>query len=93
LSGCHKPTLNSQEARAWYDDVRPELGDRFAKAVDATIKRIAEYPPQFPVVYRGRRRAGVPRFPYSIFFDRQEHRILVIACFHAKRSPKRWERR
>jgi len=38
---------------------------------------------QFPVVYRGRRRAGVRRFPYGIFFELQEHRIVVIACFTA----------
>jgi hypothetical protein len=43
---------------------------------------------QFPVVYRGRRRAGVRRFPYGIIFEVQEDRVLVIACFHGKRNPK-----
>jgi plasmid stabilization system protein ParE len=57
------------EARAWYDNIRPELGERFALAVEATIKAIAEHPLQFPVVYRNRRRAGVRRFPYSIFLE------------------------
>ena len=26
------------EARAWYDNIRPELGDRFALAVEATVE-------------------------------------------------------
>ena len=31
-----------QEARAWYDDIRPELGERFARAVETAIEEIAE---------------------------------------------------
>jgi hypothetical protein len=48
------------EARAWYDNIRPELGERFALAVEATVETIGEHPMQFPVVYRSRRRAGAP---------------------------------
>lgn len=56
------------EARAWYDNIRPELRQRIALAVEATVEAIAEHPMQFPVVYRSRRRAGVRRFPtdYSL---------------------------
>lgn len=77
----------------WYADITPELGNRFARAVDAAVDAIAEQPMQFPVSYRGTRRAGVWRFPYGIFFEIQERRILVIACFHAKRNPKHWQGR
>jgi plasmid stabilization system protein ParE len=42
------------EARAWYDNIRPQLGERFALAVEATVEAIAEHPSQFPVVYRNR---------------------------------------
>jgi plasmid stabilization system protein ParE len=78
------------DARAWYDNIRPQLGERFAFAVEATVAAIAEHPLQFPVVHRNRRRAGVLRFPYGIFFEVQEHRIVVIACFHGRRDPRRW---
>jgi hypothetical protein len=30
-----------QEACAWYDDIRPELGERFARAVEAALEEIA----------------------------------------------------
>jgi toxin ParE1/3/4 len=56
-------------ARAWYDNIRPQLGERFVLVVEATVEAIAERPLQFPVVHRGRRRAGVRRFPYGIFFE------------------------
>jgi plasmid stabilization system protein ParE len=73
-----------KEAHAWYQNIRPELGERFARAVEATVEAITESPLQFPVIYRGRRRAGVRGFPYRIFFETQEHRVVVIACFHGQ---------
>jgi plasmid stabilization system protein ParE len=95
LSVVWTPESNEDllEARAWYDNIRPELGERFALAVEATVEAISEHPLQFPVVYRNRRRAGVRRFPYSIFFELQEQRIVVIACFHGRRNPRRWQSR
>jgi hypothetical protein len=38
---------------------------------------------QFPVVHRKFRRAGVRRFPFGIFFEVQESRVVVIACLQA----------
>jgi plasmid stabilization system protein ParE len=78
-------------ALAWYEDIRSELGVRFAQAVEAAVEAIAQNPLRFPVVYKTRRRAGVWRFPYGIFFEVEEHRIVVIACFHGRRNPKRWQ--
>ena len=95
LSVVWTPEANEDllEARAWYDNIRPQLGDRFAAAVEATVEAIADHPLQFPVVHRGRRRTGVQRFPYGMFFEVQEHRIVVIACFHGRRNPRRWQSR
>ena len=81
------------EARVWYDKISPKLGERFALAVEATVEAVAQHPLQFPVVYRSRRRAGVRRFPYGIFFEMQDNRIVVIACFHGRRNPRRWQSR
>ncbi|MGC2256757.1 MAG: type II toxin-antitoxin system RelE/ParE family toxin [Candidatus Sulfotelmatobacter sp.] len=39
------------EARAWYDNIRPQLGERFAQALDAVVETLMEHPLQFPVVY------------------------------------------
>ena len=40
------------DARAWYDNISPRLGERFAFAIDATVEAMAEHPLQFPVVHR-----------------------------------------
>jgi plasmid stabilization system protein ParE len=82
-----------QAARAWYGRVRPVLGEQFAGAIDAVVEAIRENPLRFPSVYRNRRRAGVRRFPYGIFYELQEHQIVVIACFHGKRNPQHWQMR
>jgi toxin ParE1/3/4 len=81
------------EARAFYDNIRPELGNRFAQAVDDTVEAVSENPRQFQVVHKGRRRAGVWRFPYGIFFEVQEDRVVVIACMYGRRDPRRWQAR
>jgi hypothetical protein len=31
-----------KEAHAWYENIRPELGERFARAVEATVEAITE---------------------------------------------------
>ena len=82
-----------KEALARYESIRPELAQRFAEAVVDTVEAIADAPMHYAVVEKGRRRAGVRRFPYGLFFLVEETRIVVIACFHGRRNPKRWQLR
>jgi len=82
-----------QSAKKWYGSIRPELAQRFSLAVEATVEALARNPRRFPLVDNFRRRAGVRRFPYGIFFELQEHRVVVLACFHARRNPEEWQRR
>jgi len=81
------------DAFARYEAIRPELAQQFANAVIETVEAISEGPLRFAVVDKERRRAGVRRFPYGLFFIVEEARIVVIACFHGKRNPKRWQER
>jgi plasmid stabilization system protein ParE len=82
-----------KEALARYESILPELGQRFAEAVAETIEKVAVAPLHYAVVEKGRRRAGVRRFPYGIFFLLKETRIVVIACFHGRRNPRHWQLR
>jgi plasmid stabilization system protein ParE len=82
---------DAKDAQAWYEAVRSDLGEQFAWAIDTTVEAIRQNPRRFPVVHRDRRRAGVRRFPYGLFCDVQEHRIVVTACFHARRNPRSWQ--
>lgn len=79
------------EAARWYADISDELSDRFIEAVEKAAQLISEHPLRYPVVYRGRRRAAVQRFPYGLYYQIEAERILLIACFHGKRNPRRWQ--
>ncbi len=81
------------EAIRWYANVSPELSERFVEAVEGTVQLIAGFPLRFPVIHRDRRRAAVHHFPYGLFYLADDTRIVVIACFHGKRNPRRWQSR
>ena len=81
------------EALAYFDGIRLELGERFADAVSETVKQIATVPLRFAVIDQDIRRAGVPQFPYGLFFLMEATRVVVVACFHGKRDPKHWQQR
>jgi len=82
------------EALDWYENEVPGLGSRFRTQIEATVERMSTNPQQFPVVHKDIRRALLRLFPYSLFLVIEPTETLtVIACFHASRNPKRWQRR
>jgi plasmid stabilization system protein ParE len=81
------------EALFRYERIRPELAERFAAGVLQAVEAIAAAPLHYAVVDKGRRRVGIRRFPYGLYFMVEEERIVVIACFHGKRHPSRWQSR
>jgi len=81
------------EAARWYESRSIGLGAEFLRAVDACFDEIRRTPERFPEVYRGARRALLHRFPYAAYFVVTGAGIRVFACIHAKRHPRRWQRR
>ena len=81
------------EAFEWYEKRVYGLGSDFLLNVDVALQAILSNPQQFPVIHKGLRRALIRRFPYQIFFLLENHRIVILAVFHAKRSPRRWMER
>jgi plasmid stabilization system protein ParE len=81
------------EAQAWYEAQAPGLGARFRAELDAAVQRLAANPEGFPVVLRDVRRARLRRFPYGLFYRAPPDALVVLACFHARRDPRRWQER
>jgi hypothetical protein len=75
------------------------LGERFLAAVDDALVAVHTTPQRFPRVHEDTdlviQRALLKRFPYALFFIRDDTRNLtsVIACLHARQEPRRWLRR
>ena len=77
----------------WYERQREGLGDEFLSAL-ATAEDIARANPlSYRVVRRDARRVMLRRFPYQLIYRVVADVIVVVACFHGRRSPKRLERR
>ena len=86
-------TREIQEAFNWYEEKSEGLGLEFLRAADACIAGIKRNPLASPTIYQDIRRALLRRFPYALFYIIKEERIIVLACFHAKRDPIDWMRR
>jgi toxin ParE1/3/4 len=81
------------EARHWYNEQRPGLGDEFLAAVRATIQRIRRVPLAFAVAYRECRSALVARFPYVVYFRIHGDLVSVLAVMHGHRDESVWQSR
>lgn len=81
------------DAFLWYEGQRRGLGYEFLAAANTLMDAVAEHPLRYPIVRRGARRALLRRFPYAIYFRVYEDVIVVIACMHGRRSPRRWRAR
>ena len=81
------------DAYAWYESQRSGLGDEFLTAVDEVMSTLVESPMRFRVLVLDTRQALVRRFPYRVLYRILDDELVVVACFHAQRDPRRWGQR
>ena len=79
------------EAFLWYEAQRSGLGHEFLASADTLIDAIAEHPLRYPVIRRNTRRALLRRFPYAMYFRVYDEVVVVVACMHGRRNPRRWQ--
>ncbi|MFQ5807626.1 MAG: type II toxin-antitoxin system RelE/ParE family toxin [Phycisphaerae bacterium] len=83
-----------EDAYRWYESQGPGLGEEFLAALRSARDRVLEHPEAYPVLHRSTRRALIPeRFPYGLFYRLYGDTIVVVACMHASRDPRLWQRR
>jgi plasmid stabilization system protein ParE len=81
------------DAFVWYEGRRAGLGVEFLDAVDRALEAISAQPARNPVIYRNTRRILLRRFPYAIYYRILNGDVVVVACMHGRRSPRRWRGR
>ncbi len=82
-----------KSAYEWYEDKQIGLGMQFIEEVGAKLQEIEERPDLYMEAMGDVRRALCKRFPYSIYFIRENMTIVVIAVLHQRRSPAVWQER
>jgi toxin ParE1/3/4 len=80
-----------RQAGRWYESRRAGLGTEFFDAVDATLRRIVEFPRAGSTVPRAPRdlpvkRRAVTRFPYHVVY-------LHLETTNTRRTPGYWKTR
>jgi plasmid stabilization system protein ParE len=85
--------LDLAEARRWYEEQKPRLGQEFHAAIDAALALIREFPLIAPRVGPGVRRARTKRFPYGIFYIVDGSTIRILAILRNGRSSSWWKDR
>ena len=82
-----------EEAFRWYEERSEGLGLEFLRAADACVATVQRNPAAYPIVHQQTRRALLRKFPYAIFYLIEGDTVVILACFHIRRSPADWLRR
>ena len=79
-----------REIFEWYSERDAALGLEFLAAFAEVARRIDEFPEIAAEIETGIRRAPLRRFPYFVFYFREQAGPVVLGCFHAHRDPQVW---
>jgi plasmid stabilization system protein ParE len=77
-----------EEARQWYDERRPGLGEELLQSVNQCVESIRSNPEAFAIAHKSYRRALVRRFPYAVFYEFAAGTVTVYSVFHCSRDPE-----
>lgn len=72
----------------WYESKARGLGEDFLRMFYAYANEIVWNPLCYPKVYQDFRRRLLRRFPYVIYFEIENDRIIVSGLFHSARNPQ-----
>jgi len=85
-----------QESAKYYNEQQKGLGKKFRQEVEATKKRIADNPKQFPVIGYNEnieiRRALTNRFPFKVFFELLQEFIKIFKVSHTSQDTSKIEK-
>jgi len=82
-----------EEAYGWFEERRIGLGEDFLTCVDACIQNICRMPELYARVHEEYRRALVRRFPYAVFYEFTEGKVIIYSIFHMSQDPHKWRYR
>lgn len=84
--------IELDEARDWYEDQLPGLGERFRLAVRDAVVRIGRDPLAWPEETDAApvRKHLLNRFPYKLLYAVEGDRVIVLAVAHQHRRPRYW---
>jgi len=67
---------------------RPGLGDEFLEELQKAENTLRGSAIAFRVVHRRTRRYIMHRFPYQVLYRVMDEVVVIVGCFHVRRSPR-----
>ena len=71
-------------ARNWYDLKSVVLGDRFIDEIAAAMRELERHPELPRLYFRQFRCVRLRRFPYKIFYQVIDRRVVIFRVLHAR---------
>ena len=81
------------EAIAYFEDKRFNLGREFREEVDKFVSRIVENPQRYSARKHEVRRANLDRFPYHVNYLVEGDNVFIVAIAGNRQKPFYWLRR
>ena len=69
------------------------MGGQFCAAVEALTTQIQRSPERFRRAADTFHRALLRRFPFEIFYEFDDRKIVIHLIFHTSQDPQRWRNR
>lgn len=78
---------------AYYNELEPGLGARFAKAIEEAAALAVAFPQAGSPFASNTRRVFTKGFPFSIIYRLEQEEIVVFAVAHHAQTPGYWRSR
>jgi toxin ParE1/3/4 len=75
----------------WYESKQIGLGNRFLSGLSTTFQKIQRTPAGYRIIHEPHRRLIMSKFPYGVFYEEQETRIIISGVLHTARNPEDWQ--
>ncbi len=76
-----------ENAIAYYQQEQKGLGKRFEKQVQASFKKIQEFPFAASFAYEGVRYKIIERFPHIVLYEFDDNNIYILRIFSTHQEP------
>lgn len=75
----------------WYEKKAVGLGEEFLSQFFEYTSDMLRKPLVYRKTYGEFRRRLLKKFPYAIYFQIEDHKVIVFGLFHCARDPKKIE--
>ena len=77
----------------WYETQQRGMGNQFRVAVEALTSQIQRSPERYRLAADCFHRALLRRFPFEMFYEFDDQKVVIHLVFHTSQNPQRWRER